>query len=151
MQTSEEWRASMARLWMRCLLLCCLILSLSGCPEEGGGKGTVLEQNQRDYSAAIRWGNFEGAWNLVDPKVREEHPLTDIDFSRYKQVQISGYRELGSSVLGNGDVLREIEIGVVNKYTMVERTVRYREQWHYDEAHKTWRQMSSLPDLWQQD
>ena len=151
MQTSEEWRASMARLWMRCLLLCCLVLLLSGCPEEGGGKGTVLEQNQRDYSAAIRWGDFEGAWNLVDPKVREEHPLTDIDFSRYKQVQISGYRELGSSVLGNGDVLREIEIGVVNKYTMVERTVRYREQWHYDEAHKTWWQMSSLPDLWQQD
>ena len=139
----------MARLWMRCLLLCCLVL-LSGCPQEGG-KGGALDRNQIDYSAAIRWGNFEGAWNLIDPKVREQHPLTDIDFSRYKQVQISGYRELGTSVMGNGDVVREIEIGVVNKYTLVERTVRYREQWHYDEASKTWWQMSSLPDLWQQD
>ncbi len=139
----------MARLLFRCLLLCCLVL-LAGCPESGGKTG-ALDRNQIDYSAAIRWGNFEGAWNLIDPKVREEHPLTDIDFSRYKQIQISSYRELGSRVLENGDVVREIEIGVVNKYNLTERTVRYREQWHYDAERKMWWQMSGLPDLWPRD
>lgn len=139
----------MARLLLRCLLLCCLVL-LAGCPQTGGKTG-ALDRNQIDYSAAIRWGNFEGAWNLIDPKVREEHPLSDIDFSRYKQVQISSYRELGTRVLENGDVLREIEIGVVNKYNLTERTVRYREQWHYDAERKMWWQMSGLPDLWPSD
>jgi len=139
----------MARLLFRCLLLCCLVL-LAGCPQSGGKAG-ALDRNQIDYSAAIRWGNFEGAWNLIDPKVREEHPLTDIDFSRYKQIQISSYRELGGTVLDNGDVVREIEIGVVNKYNQTERTVRYREQWHYDAERKMWWQMNGLPDLWPRD
>ena len=147
MQTSEEWRASMARLWMRCLLLCCLILSLSGCPEEGGGKGTVLEQNQRDYSAAIRWGNFEGAWNLVDPKFRDANPITDLQFERYKQVQVTSYRELASSA-GESEAAREIEIGLINRHTMTERTIRYVERWRYDAEAKRWWLDGGLPDFW---
>ena len=70
---------------------------LAGCPKSAS-KGTALEEIQYAYSAAIRWGDFEGAWNLVDPEVRKERPLTDIDFSRYKQVQISGYRDQGGTV-----------------------------------------------------
>ena len=85
----------MSRLLLRCLLLCCLVL-VAGCPKSAS-KGTALEELQYAYSAAVRWGDFEGAWNLVDPKVREAHPLTDIDFSRYKQVQISGYRDTGGT------------------------------------------------------
>lgn len=80
--------------------------------------------------------------------MREAHPLTDIDFSRYKQVQISGYRDLGGTTLGNGEVVRDIEIGVVNRHTLAERTVRYRERWRYDEAAKTWWLVGGLPDLW---
>ena len=128
------------------LLLCCLAL-LAGCPKSAS-KGTALDEIQYTYSAAIRWGDFEGAWTLVDPKVRKEHPLTDIDFSRYKQVQISGYREQGSSVTPDGEMVRDIEIGVINRNTLAERSVRYRERWRYDEAAKTWWLVSALPDLW---
>ena len=137
----------MTRLLRSFLLLCCLAL-LAGCPKSAS-KGTALDEIQYAYSAAIRWGDFEGAWNLVDPKVREEHPLTDIDFSRYKQVQISGYRDQGGMVAANGEVVRDIEIGVINRNTLAERSVRYRERWRYDEAAKTWWLTSGLPDLWQ--
>ena len=137
----------MSRLLLRCLLLCCLAL-LAGCPKTHASKGSALDEVQYAYSAAIRWGDFEGAYNLVDPKVREEHPLTDVDFSRYKQVQISGYRDLGGSPLASGEVVREIEIGVINRNTLAERTVRYRERWRYDEEAKTWWLTSGLPDLW---
>ena len=137
----------MPRLLLRCLLLCCLAL-LAGCPKTHASKGSALDEVQYAYSAAIRWGDFEGAYNLVDPKVREEHPLTDVDFSRYKQVQISGYRDLGGSPLASGEVTREIEIGVINRNTLAERTVRYRERWRYDEEAKTWWLTSGLPDLW---
>jgi len=136
----------MSKLLLRCLLACCLVL-LAGCPKSAS-KGSALDETQYAYSAAIRWGDFEGAYNLVDPKVREEHPLTDVDFSRYKQVQISGYRDLGGSPLASGEVVREIEIGVINRNTLAERTVRYRERWRYDEAAKTWWLTSGLPDLW---
>ena len=136
----------MSKLLLRCLLACCLVV-LAGCPKSAS-KGSALDETQYAYSAAIRWGDFEGAWNLVDPKVREEHPLTDVDFSRYKQVQISGYRDLGGSPLASGEVVREIEIGVINRNTLAERTVRYRERWRYDEGAKTWWLTSGLPDLW---
>ena len=137
----------MPRLLLRCLLLCWLAL-LAGCPKSGDERNG-LEKAQYAWSAAIRWGDFEGAWNLVDPKLREQHPLTDLDFSRYKQVQISGYRELGMTGLQGGGVARSIEIGVVNRNTMAERTVRYQETWRYDEATKAWWETSGLPDLWQ--
>ena len=136
----------MSKLLLRCLLACCLVV-LAGCPKSAS-KGSALDETQYAYSAAIRWGDFEGAYNLVDPKVREAHPLTDVDFSRYKQVQISGYRDLGGSPLASGEVVREIEIGVINRNTLAERTVRYRERWRYDEGAKTWWLTSGLPDLW---
>ena len=140
----------MPRLLLRCLLLCCLAL-LACCPKTHASKGSALDEVQYDYSAAIRWGDFEGAWNLVDPKVRAEKPLTDIDFSRYKQIKISGYTDLGGTVEPSGVVVRDVEIGVINLNTQAVRTVRYRERWRYDEAAKTWWLLSGLPDLWQGD
>lgn len=137
----------MSKLLLRCLLLCCLAL-LAGCPKSAS-KGTALDEVQYTYSAAIRWGDFEGAWNLVDPDVRKEHPLTDIDFSRYAQVRISGYRDRGARTTPDGQVEREIEIGVINRNTLEERSVRYRERWRYDEAAGVWWLVSGLPDLWQ--
>ena len=136
----------MSKLLLRCLLACCLVV-LAGCPKSAS-KGTALDETQYAYSAAIRWGDFEGAWNLVDPKVRKEHPLTDIDFSRYKQVQISGYRDQGGSMTPDGEVTRDIEIGVINRNTLAERTMRYRERWRYDEEAQTWWLTSGLPNLW---
>ena len=136
----------MSKLLLHCLLACCLVV-LAGCPKSAS-KGTALDEIQYAYSAAIRWGDIEGAWTLVDPKVRKERPLTDIDFSRYKQVQISGYRDQGGSMTPDGEVMRDIEIGVINRNTLAERTVRYRERWRYDEEARTWWLTSGLPDLW---
>ena len=136
----------MFKLALRCVLIACLAM-LAGCPKSAS-KGTALDEIQYTWSAAIRWGDFEGAWGLVDPKVREAHPMTDLDFSRFKQVQISTYRDTRSSVLG-GEVVRDIEIGVINRNTLAERSVRYRERWRYDEAAKTWWLTSGMPDLWQ--
>lgn len=133
----------------RILLLVCLLLLSATALAAGKGRTRGLEEAQYAWSAAVRWGDFEGAWNLVAPQERQAHPLSDIDFSRYKQVQVSTYRDLGSRALEDGTVEREIEIGVVNRNTMVERTVRFREHWQYDPQAKAWWQVSGLPDLWQ--
>lgn len=140
----------MSKLRLRAFLLACCLVLLTGCPKSAS-KGASLDEIQYAYSAAIRWGDFEGAWNLVDPQVRKEHPLADIDFSRYKQVQISSYRDQGDTVAPNGERVRDIEIGVINRNTLTERTVRYRERWRYDETARTWWLTSGLPDLWQGD
>ncbi len=122
---------------------------LAGACATSGGKAGKLDEAQYAWSAAIRWGDFEGAWNLVDPKYRQAHPMTPIEFERYEQVGISAYHDLGEQTLGDGDVVREIELGVINKHTMTERSMRYTERWHYDGEAKAWWQTSGLPDLWQ--
>ena len=133
-----------------CALVLLPALLLAGCASTSG-RGDALQRSQYAYSAAIRWGDFEGAWQLVDPEYREQHPLTDLELARYKQIQISAYRELASEVGENDIAMREIQVGVVNRHTQVERTLRYTERWRYDPEAKTWWLTVGLPDLWQAD
>ena len=85
---------------------------------------------------------------MVDPKVREKTPMTDLDFSRYEQIQVSGYRDLASMPGPDGSVLREIQIEVINRNTLSQRRVRYTEIWRYDPETKNW-WVAGLPDFWQ--
>src|SRR5690606_6376609 len=107
--------AAMQRHFARAVVIAAATLLLAGCASQSRDNG--LQSAQYAWSAAIRWGDFEGALNLVDPAWREAHPLTDLELERYRQVQVSGYRDVGSSV--DGDIARRvIEIGVVNRHTL---------------------------------
>ena len=144
MRMTSRWIAR----W--CALALVPALLLGGCASNST-RGTALHRVQYAYSAAIRWGDFEGAWQLVDPEYRKEHPLTDLELARYKQIQVSAYRELASEVGEDDIAMREIQMGVVNRHTLVERNLRYTERWRYDPEAKTWWLTVGLPDLWQGD
>lgn len=111
-------------------------------------RSNQLEAAQTAYSAAIRWGEFERAWELVDPVYRNAHPMTELGFERYKQIEISGYTDRGSAVGEDGSMVRNIELRVINRHTMAERSMRYREQWRWDPEAKCWWMVLGLPDLW---
>jgi hypothetical protein len=134
-----------ANAW-RWLLVALLGALLAGCATNQR-QTTALEEAQYAWSAAIRWGDFEGAWNMLDPETRKAHPLTDLELSRYKQIQVSAYHDLGAQVLTDR-ARREVEIGVVNRNTMAERSMRYTEEWRFDATTKTWWVTSGLPDFW---
>ena len=123
-------------------------VALAGCAATKMDRNSDLDKVQYAYSAAIRWGDFEGAWNLVDPEYKKLHPMSSLEFDRYKQIQISSYRDLAAQV-GEGTAMREIQIGVINRNTLVERETRYTERWRYDAEHKTWWLTSGLPNLWE--
>lgn len=109
----------------------------------------ALPVAQDTWAAAIRWNNFEGVVNLLDPALRAQQAPSSIETARYAQVQISAYRELGASVdFKAGQAVRDIEIGVINRNTLAERTVRYRETWRWDPKAKAWWITSGMPDLW---
>ena len=133
------------------IVLFAALLGLGGCASMAsmGKEGMELDKAQYAWSGAIRWGDFEGAMNLIDPKLRGEHPPTSVELERYKQVQISAYRDVGASAdIKGGTAVRDIEIGVINRHTQAERRVRYREQWRWDPAARTWWLTTGLPDLW---
>ena len=107
-----------------------------------------LQQVQDAYAASIRWGDFENAWQAVDPAYRAEHPMTELEFERYKQIQISGYRDLSTRGGPDGTVERAVEWRCINKHTMAERTERYVERWRWDPEAKRWWLVVGMPDLW---
>lgn len=130
------------------LVMLSCVLALGGCASTGR-EADALDSAQYAWSAAIRWGDFEGAHNLVDPEHRQAHPATPLQMARYEQVQISAYRDLASDRnIALGTAVRDIEIGVINRHTLAERKVRFREQWRWDAAARTWWVVGGLPDLW---
>lgn len=136
----------------RIVLLAALALA-TGLAAAAGPRGqrAKLEQAQAVYAASIRWGEFENAWQLVDPAYREAHPLSGLELERYRQLRISGYRDLGSSRLDDGSVVRSVEIGAINRHTQVERTLRYAERWRWDPEARRWWLQGGLPDFWAGD
>lgn len=138
------------RKWLNLLAVLLLALVVAA-PADALGKrkkGSQLEAMQLAYATAIRWGEFEEAWQLVDPAYREAHPMTELAFERYKQIEISGYTDKNSSVAEDGNVLRNVELRVINKHNMAERSLRYREEWRWDPEANRWWLVVGLPDLW---
>ena len=126
------------------------VLVLLGMPRaEAAGSSRKLEQAQAAYSSAMRWSDYEAAWQMVDPALRVEQPLTDLELERYRQLQVSSYREGGNGELEDGTIARSVEIGVINRHTQAERTLRYQERWRWDPETKRWWQMAGLPDFWE--
>jgi hypothetical protein len=133
--------------FMASLLLGLLLVSIAG-TAFAGKKSSELERNQYSFSAAIRWADFEGAWTMVDPDVRKAKPMTEVDFSRYEQIQVTSYRDLAVMPGPDGTELREIQIELINRNTLRQRRVRFTEVWRYDAEAKTW-WIAALPDFWQ--
>jgi len=122
-------------------------LSSTGCASGSGTRADALERALYDYSGAIRWNNFETAYEAVDPKTRKDTPLSDFELERLKQVQVTSYTVVASLPTPDGGVAREVELRVVNRHTQAERIVRVRETWRYDEEAQKWWQTEGLPSF----
>ena len=132
------------------LLLSLLMLAAAAPAEAVGARQRVkLDEAQAAWISAVRWNDFEAAWQLVDPALREQRPLTALELERYRQLQVTSYREGGNGELADGTVARSAEIGVVNRHTQAERTLRYEERWRWDPQARRWWQVAGLPDFWE--
>lgn len=136
------------RMSLRWMLLLALAVVAFGAQAAGGRQKGKLEQTQDAYAAAIRWGDFEGAWSFVEPAYAKAHPMGEFELRRYEQIQVSGYRDLSGLVEPDEVVVRLIEVRVINRHTQAERTLRYRERWRWDAEGKRWWLVGGLPDFW---
>jgi hypothetical protein len=125
------------------------MLALGGCATDQ--RKDNLTTTLDAYASTVRWGDFDGALQFVDPKEREAHPIPALEMSRYKQYKVSGYDE-GNGATPNGqfEVHQTVKINLVNVNTQSERTITDHQTWRYDEASKHWYLESGLPDISQQ-
>lgn len=122
------------------------LFALGGCASDQRQDNLTTTLNA--YASTVRWGDFKGALEFVDPKVREEHPLSTLELSRYQQYKVSGYDEGNGPVPhGKFEVSQTVQINMVNVNTQSERSVTDHQTWRYDETSKHWYLESGLPDI----
>jgi hypothetical protein len=127
-------------------------LSLAGCFTNAvkPDQGRALDMTFYDFSSDMRWSDFDAAYDFVDPKTKMDHPLTDVDTARLKQIEISEYH-VTSSLKGDGVVDQQVQLLVVNRNTQIQRTIIYHEHWRWDSSVKRWWLTTGLPDFSPQD
>ena len=133
----------------RRLLLLALLLAplvLSGCATKKHSRD-LLQIALYDYQGAIRWGNFPGAVDFLDPEVLAKKPLDPLALKRYEQIQVTGYTVQGGGAPSEGTFQQAVEIRFVNRHTQAESAILDRQSWRYDEEQRRWWLVSGLPDI----
>lgn len=119
---------------------------LSGCATDK--RNDSLAHTMIAYANTVRWDGFEAAEQFVDPKVRDAHPITDLDRERFKQVQVNDYDDGNGPVpAGENEVRQNVRISLTNVHTQSVRTIVDRQLWRYDPEKNKWWLETGIPNL----
>lgn len=145
-----QLNAPMARRLFLAIAVTATLLPLAGCNAVKPTRDRQEDITMYDFSAAMRWNDIDKAYAFVDPKTKAEHPLTDLERERFKQVEVSGY-DVMSKVEADGVIDQQIRLELINRNTQVPRSIVYSEHWKWDAELKRWWLESGLPDISPQD
>ena len=126
-----------------CLTLLVVLAACANLPNAMNPRDDALT----NYGVAIRWSEFSDALEFVDPAVREQQALSDLERERFKQIQVTGYEVKRRSAGPDGTVEQTVEIRLISKNTQVERIVTDHQRWRWDAASKQFWLVSGLPDF----
>lgn len=130
---------------MRLYLLGWIVL-LSACASSGGLQNK-LDAALYSYAGAIRWGDLGGAEAFLDPAKRAELAPKPIERERMAQLQVTGYHVQSKEQTSSTELRQIVQITLVNRHTLVERSVIDHQVWRWDEEAKAWWLTTGLPDF----
>jgi hypothetical protein len=110
-------------------------------------KDSLRDQTLEGYGAALRWGDFQSAWQYVDPAVRAARPLTDQQKALYNTVRVAEYDAAGPMATGPDTIEQTATIGLIVKSSQRVYSVMDHQTWHWDAQAKRWWLESGLPDI----
>jgi hypothetical protein len=136
----------------RPLVLLVSLLLMLACASDGAmarnrSSNKARDRALYDYASTIHWNEFDKAVAYLDPLWLADHPLTELDMDRYKQVQITGYDVRTAELEPDGSYDQVVEIRLINIYTQVERVITDHQHWRWDAKSKHWWLTTGLPDI----
>ena len=130
----------------RILITACTLLLLAGCATLQR-KDQLRDETLDGYAAALRWGDFQSAWNYVDPAVRSAHPLTTQQKALYNTVRVAQYDASGPAATGPDTVQQTAQISLIVKSSQSVYSVLDHQTWRWDAQAKHWWLETGLPDI----
>ena len=127
----------------RPLLVILLLLFVAAC----GGMPKKKVDMVAEYGNAVRWSDWDMAWNFVDPKERASVNLPEGEMDRLKDVKVTGYTVRTRDPQPDGTVKQSVEIRYVDQATQIEKTVRDHQVWRTDDEGAHWWITSGLPQF----
>lgn len=130
----------------RIVIAVCTLLLLSGCAALQK-KDQLRDDTLEGYAAALRWGDFQSAWNYVDPAVRAAHPLSAQQKALYDTVRVAEYTASGPTATDPDTIRQTAQISLIVKTSQRVYQVLDHQTWHWDAKAKHWWLESGLPDI----
>src|SRR5690348_5164938 len=130
----------------RTMLAGAALLLLAGCATVQN-RNNLRDDTLEGYATALRWGDFQSAWNFVDPVVRAAHPLTAQQKALYNTVRVAEYDASGPMATGSDTIEQTATIGLIVKSSQRVYSVLDHQTWHWDAQAKRWWLESGLPDI----
>ena len=119
------------------------LLLLAACSSVTKPKVDMREQ----YSRAVRWSDWDMAWQFVDPALRTSLVLPGEEQDRLRDVKVTAYIVRNAEPQPDGTIRQLVEIHYVDQATQIERTVREQEVWRTDDGGDHWWLTTGLPEF----
>ena len=130
------------------MMLGLAMLVLSACSSlQQHNRNQARDSTLEGYGAALRWGDWQGAWAYVDPAYRKAHPLTAQQKALYATVKVGEYEPAAPVESSPGVVEQTAQISLIVKSNQQVYSVFDHQTWHWDETAKRWWLETGLPDL----
>ena len=123
------------------LLLICTLLAACASLKD---RLDLLEQAQRDYEGAVRWGHFDSAYAMH----RNPDGTVPTPAPRLNNYKVTGYRVVSGSVAKDeAGADQVVEIKYYHADYMRESTLTLQQHWRYDTPTHSWLVTSPPPDF----
>jgi hypothetical protein len=124
------------------LTLFAALLALAACKGMPQKKVDMVAE----FGNAVRWSDWDSAWNFVDPAKRSSTDLPVSEIDRLKDIKVTGYVVRLREPQPDGTMKQVVEIRYVEQATMRERTVRETQLWRTDDDGDHW-WVDALPEF----
>jgi uncharacterized lipoprotein len=102
---------------------------------------------REEYGRAVRWSEWDLAWQFIDPTQRKSLVLPGEEQDRLKDVQVTAYNVRNAEPQPDGTIKQLVEVHYIDKATQIEKTARVNEVWRTDDNGEHWWLTTGLPEF----
>jgi hypothetical protein len=132
---------------MKIAALLILATFISSCASPNR-QNKALDETLLQYEQVIRWSEWDGAIEFLDPQSMIDKPISTLDMDRLRLFRVTRYQVRSATPFNEGNSFRQVvELSLFNRNRAVEKRVIDQQEWRYNNERERWFLHSGLPDV----